>query len=184
MAEEEKSSGENSGGEGKGLLIVLIVLIVLLIGVVVGGFVMFKDKIMGNDEQSGEGGENSEKVTKKKKRTDSGEEMFKADVNDLVLNVTDAKGRGKLMKLSFTIKGPAPTIGAIIESVKPEIIDVVIEQVSSRTSEELMTVGGKNIFREELRDGINQVTNEAAQANDDIPIDLVHEIYFTAFVIK
>ena len=110
--------------------------------------------------------------------------MFKADVNDLVLNVTDAKGRGKLMKLSFTIKGPAPTIGAIVEGVKPEIIDVVIEQVSSRTSEELMTVGGKNIFREELRDGINKVINEASQANDDIPEDLVHEIYFTAFVIK
>jgi flagellar FliL protein len=183
MAEEENSSGGNSGG-GKGLLIVLIVLIVLLIGIVAGGFIMFKDKIMGNDEQSGEGAENSEKTVKKKKKADSGEDMFKADVNDLVLNVTDAKGRGKLMKLSFTIKGPAPTIGAIVESVKPEIIDVVIEQISSRTSEELMTVGGKNIFREELRDGINKVINESAKSDDEIPEDLVHEIYFTAFVIK
>lgn len=43
------------------------------------------------------------------------ENHLKADINDLVLNLTDSRGKEKLMKLSFSIKSNEPTIAAIIE---------------------------------------------------------------------
>ena len=59
------------------------------------------------------------------------------------------------MKLSFSLKSTEPTIESIVEEYKPEIVDVVIAQISSRSSEELLTVGGKALLKEELLQDIN-----------------------------
>jgi flagellar FliL protein len=111
-------------------------------------------------------------------------ETFKAAINDLVLNITNAKGREKLMKLSFTLKSVEPTIEAIVEEYRPEIVDAVIAQISSRSSEELLTVGGKALLKEELREDINIIINEARLANEDIIENNIQKILFTTFVIK
>lgn len=110
--------------------------------------------------------------------------MYKAAINDLVLNITNAKGREKLMKLSFTIKSNDPAIESIVESYKAEIVDVVISQISARSSEELLTVGGKALLKDELVDEINKVLNEATATNSDIQKNSVKEVLFTTFVIK
>jgi flagellar FliL protein len=180
MAEEENIEvAKQSSGGGKGMMIVLIALIVTLL-VVVGGLGyflyskgIFSDQPMGSEQEQ----------VKKEEASDS-KETYKAAINDLVLNITNAKGREKLMKLSFSVKSVEPTIGAIVEEYKDEIIDIVIAQISSRSSEELLTVGGKALLKEELLEEINNILNELTDSNEDIKQNNIKKILFTTFVIK
>ena len=91
-----------------------------------------------------------EENTDEKKVVNNSTVFYTAIVKDLILNITNSKGREKLMKLSFTVKSTEPTIEAMVEDNKPEIIDTVIAQISARNSEELLTVGGKALLKEEL----------------------------------
>ena len=180
MADEElKEEGgkeEKKKGGGNPLMIVLIVLIVILIAAVgVGGWFVF-DKL-NSDEKPGD-----EKV--EKEEAGDSKVFFKASINDLVLNITNAKGRAKLMKLSFSIKSVEPTIEAIVEENKAEIVDTVIAQISARSSEELLTIGGKELLKEELVEELNLIINEATATNEDVKRNNVRKIFFTAFVIK
>ena len=175
MAEEEKEA--KSGG--KGILIVLIALIViLLLAVVGGGYFLYTEM----NKAANPGGAMQEKTVMKADA--SGEKAnFQAAINDLVLNITNAKGREKLMKLSFTLKSSEETIEGLIEENKAEIV-VVIAQISARSSEELLTVGGKALLKEELLEEINSVINEATSDNSDIKRNSVKKLFFTSFVIK
>lgn len=175
MAEEEV--GNNSGG-GKGIMIVLVALIVILfIAVGVGGYLLYSSGVLSGEQNNGQA---------KVEKAESGDVRgtFKAHINDLVLNITNAKGREKLMKLSFSLKSTEPTIAAIVEEYKPEIVDVVIAQISSRSSEELLTVGGKALLKEELLEEINAIINEVTSDNEDIKKNNIKKVLFTTFVIK
>jgi flagellar FliL protein len=174
---EENEEVKKSGG-GKGLMIVLIALIViLLIAVGAGGYLLYSSGVLSGQQQEG-----TEQV-KKEEASDSNE-TYKAAINDLVLNITNAKGREKLMKLSFSLKSTEPSIEAIVEEYKAEIVDVVIAQISARSSEELLTVGGKELLKEELMEDINTIINEVTANNDDIKRNNIKKILFTTFVIK
>jgi flagellar protein FliL len=178
MADENNQDVKSSGG-GKGLIIVLIALVViLLLAVVGGGYFLYSQGIL-----SGNNGQTNQEVVQKEESSDKGE-SFKADINDLVLNLTDSRGKEKLMKLSFSIKSNEPTIAALVENYKAEIIDVVISQISSRSSEELLTVGGKNLLKDELIQDINNVINEVTSSDSNIARNNVKTILFTTFVIK
>ncbi len=180
MADENNQEVKKSGG--KGLLIALIVVIVLLIAVIGGGaYYVISSGMLNQQPQDQQAQAEKEKV--KKEEAGDGEE-FQADINDLVLNITNAKGNEKLMKLSFSIKSVEPTIAAIVEQNKAEIVDVVIAQVSSRSSEELLTVGGKNLLKEELVEEINKIVNNATSDNKDVKQNNVKKVLFTALVIK
>lgn len=174
MADENVEAKAPSSG--KGLMIVLIVLIFILIIAVAGGFYfLYKQNSNNNHQQAAP----TEQVAPP---TNEGG-AFKADINDLVLNLTDSKGKEKLMKLSFSIKSTEPTIAAIVNEYKAEIIDVVISQIGARSSEELLTVGGKNLLKDELVNDINGVLNKVPPEKK-LGKDSVKSILFTTFVIK
>jgi len=174
---DENGEVKQSGG-GKGLMIVLIALVViLLVAVGVGGYFLYSSGVLTGQQPGME-----EKV--QKEEAGDSKETFKASINDLVLNITNAKGREKLMKLSFSLKSTEPSIEAIVEEYKPEIVDVVIAQISARSSEELLTVGGKALLKEELLEDINGILNEVTSNNDDIKRNNIKKILFTTFVIK
>lgn len=178
MAEENIEEVKQSSGGGKGLMIVLIALVViLLIAVGIGGYLLFSSGVLN-------GQQGSQQEQAQKENSGSSDKTYKASINDLVLNITNAKGREKLMKLSFSLKSTESKIEQIVEEYKPEIVDIVITQVSSRSSEELLTVGGKALLREELLEDINSVINEVTSNNKDIEKDNVKQLLFTTFVIK
>ena len=175
MADENEEVTQKSGG-GKGLIVVLIVLVVLLlVAVGVGGYLLLSSGVLNGQQE-----DHTQAVAEKSDTKSS----YKTSINDLVLNITNAKGREKLMKLSFSIKSTEPSIESIVEEYKPEIVDAVIAQISSRSSEELLTVGGKALLKEELMDDINSIINEVTAENDDIEKNSVKQILFTSFVIK
>ena len=173
---EEVVAEEQPKKSGKGLMIVLIALIViLLLAIVGGGYFLYSQGIFSPKD---------EKTETVKKEESNSKERFKAGIDDLVLNITNAKGREKLMKLSFTVKSTDPQIESIVEQYKAEIVDVVIAQISARSSEELLTVGGKALLKDELMDEINRVLNDATSTNSDIQMNSIKNILFTTFVIK
>lgn len=181
MAENEEVVVQETKSGGKGLMIALIALIVILILVVIGGgYLLYSNGAFGsNNNQVAQNG--TAQQEEPQARTG---DYFKVDINDMVLNITNAKGREKLMKLSFSIKSTDEMIEQLVEDNKAEIIDVVISQISARNSEELLTVGGKELLKEELIQEINAVLNQAIGENTDYQKDSVKNIYFTAFVIK
>jgi flagellar FliL protein len=179
MAEEVKE--EKAKGGGKGLMIVLIILIVILLGVVGGIAYLAMSKGLLDDKPA-----TPQEIAQKaqKEEAKSTGESFVAKIENLVLNITNAKGREKLMKLSFTLKSVEPTIEGIIEANNAEIVDAVIAQISARTSEELLTVGGKALLKEEMLNEINAIVNEATAADEDIKQNNIKKLFFTTFVIK
>jgi len=60
----------------------------------------------------------------------------------------------------------------------------VIRQISARSSEELLTVGGKAMLKEEMIDELNNILNDASDGNEEIMKNMVLDIFFTSFVIK
>ena len=181
MADEAEAVGEKKGG-GNGMMIVLIVLVVLLLGAVGGiGYFLYSKGMLDPEAQQ----QQQQQVEKKEQKADEEDqgEIFLAQIDGLVLNITDAKGRAKLMKLSFTLKTNELTIAAIVEANKAQLIDAVIRQISARSSEELLTVGGKAMLKEEMIEEMNNILNDATN-EEEVKRDCVKDIFFTSFVIK
>ena len=185
MADDEEV--EQSGGGGNKLMIVLIALVViLLLAVGAGGYLLYSKGVFSDEPMGPDGmpmpAQQEEQV--KKEASGEMEPTFNVAIEDLILNITTAKGREKLMKLSFTLKCAHEGCEGLIETVTPEIQDAVITQVSSRSAEELLTVGGKALFKEELLDEVNAIVNEETKTNEDIKQNIIKQLYFTTFVIK
>ena len=157
-------------------MMILIALIFVLIAIT-GSFYFLSTQNSKNNNQT---------QTEQLATTSAEAGNFKADINDLVLNLTDSKGKEKLMKLSFSIKSSEPTIADVVESCKPEIIDVVISQIGARSSDELLTVTGKNLLIDDLVNDINGVLNNIPPTDVDKKVakDSVKTILFTTLVIK
>jgi len=165
--------------DGKGLIIVLLLFVILLIMVVAGGTYLLLDKIShGSSESSSE--QVQEAPPTNITLPSGADAKFKADINDLVLNLTDSRGREKILKLSFSIRSGDAMIEQVVQEYIAEITDVVITQVSSRSSEELLTLGGKNQLKDELISEINNIINYVTRTNSNV----VDNILFTAFIIK
>ena len=176
MAEENSEEVKKSNSGGKGLLIVLIALVViLLLAVIGGGYFLYSQGVL-NQSQTQE--------TVVKEEASSNGKTFKVDLNDLVLNITDSRGREKLLKLSFTLQSTEEKIEALVEEYRAEIIDVVISQISARSAEELLTVGGKNLLRDELVEDINRILNEVTASNSEVKRNSIQKVLFTSFVMK
>ena len=181
MADEKEAAAEKKSGKNPMMIILIILIFVLLLAVGGIGYFMYT-KGLFSDEPVDSGAPTTEKQVNAEQEEVG--ETFKAKIDSLVLNITDAKGRSKLMKLSFTMKTSEPTIEALIEANKAEIVDSVIRQISARTSEELLTVGGKAMLKEEMIDEINNILNDATDGNEEVMKNMVLDIFYTAFVIK
>lgn len=175
MADEEVAVQEQKS-KGKGLIIALIALVIILILVVAGGGYFLYNGMKAEQPAAPA----SAKATEDKESKD----FYQVQINDMVLNITNTKGREKLMKLSFTINSIEDEIELLMDQNKAEIVDLVIALISSRNSEELLTVGGKELLKEELVVEINAILNRAIGDNSDYKKDNVKNIFFTAFVIK
>lgn len=182
---EETTEKKPSGGN-KGLIIALIVVVVLLIVAIgVGVWLFMSGAVGGKTPEVNATAPVAQSAAAPAVANGGGEAgAFQADINDLVLNITDAKGREKLMKLSFSLKSTEPTIQALVDANKAEITDTVIGQISSRSAEELLTVGGKELLKEELLEEVNKILNAATVGNAEVQQNSVKRLFFTSFVLK
>jgi len=162
---------------GKTLMIILIAIVTILVLAVGGGaFYMYSNGYFDKDGIS-KSDQAEEEVVEKK-------DTFKAKIENLVLNIPDTRGNDQLMKFSFAVKSTNEAIEAVVESNKEEILDATINLISARNSEELMTIGGKEILKEDMLDAINKILNDALNEDEEDLKDSVINIYFTDFVVK
>lgn len=176
--EEEQQAPQKSGG-GKGLMIALIVVVVLLLAAVAGGGYYMYSQGMFN--------QNQEKQEEVEEEDDSPKNAnFTAKFENIVLNITKNNGRNALMKLAFTFKSKEETIAERAEENSAEIMDAVISIISTKTAEELRTLGGKEILKEEMIVAINDILNEnITEDNEETSIrDSIQKLFFVNFVIK
>jgi flagellar FliL protein len=180
MAEENQVE-KNKNGKNPMMMILIGLIILLLLAVGAIGYFMYAKGIFSDAPV------NTLAPTQQNQAAPAKEdigETFQAKIDSLVLNITDAKGRPKLMKLSFTLKSTEESIQTLIEANKAEIVDSVIRQISARSSEELLTVGGKAMLKEEMLDELNNILNDAIDGNEDMRKNMLVDIFFTSFVIK
>ena len=177
---EEKEVEAKKGGKNPMMMVLIGLVILLLIAMGGIGYFMYSKGLFSDEPVNAAPVAEKTMVQEEKEIT----ETFQANIDSLVLNITDAKGRAKLMKLSFTMKASEPTIEALIEANKAEMVDSVIRQISARSSEELLTVGGKAMLKEEMIDELNNILNDASDGNEDIMKNMILDIFFTSFVIK
>lgn len=181
MADEAEVATEKKSKKSPMVALLVILILILLIAVGGIGYFMYTKGLFSDQPLNSQTQIVEKQVEKEQEQFD---ETFSAQIDSLVLNITDAKGRAKLMKLSFTMKTSEPSIEALVEANKAEMVDSVIRQISARTSEELLTVGGKAMLKEEMIDELNNILNDATDGNDDVMKNMVLDIFFTAFVIK
>lgn len=159
----------------KPLMIILITLIfILILGLGGGIYLIYTNSELLNTSQK----EIKKEISIKAKET------YNANIDDLILNITNSRGRVKLMKLSFTLKSIESSISKIVEENKAELIDIVISLISQRSSEELHTLRGKEHLREELLEELNMQINKETISNKAVSRDIITKVLFTSFVIK
>ncbi|MGI6724258.1 MAG: flagellar basal body-associated FliL family protein [Arcobacteraceae bacterium] len=179
MAEENAQASSPNGG-GKGLIIALISLIVvLLIALGVGAYFLFSSS---NEPQNGQN-ESQQQAIVEPKEVIVGQE-YKSNINEIVLNITNSKGKLQLMKLSLSMTSFNDGIQTITDEYTDEIKDVVISLVSARNSDELLTVGGKELLREELLNELNKTITSASSRTKKPIENPINKVLFTEFVFK
>ena len=92
----------------------MLLVVVLLLAVVGGGYFLYSQGVLNGNNQT-----TQEEV--KPEASDKGD-SFKADINDLVLNLTDSRGKEINEIVFFSIKSTEPTIAAIVEQYKQKLL--------------------------------------------------------------
>ncbi len=71
-----------------------------------------------------------------------------------LVNLAGAKGR-KLMKITMSLEVENTEVQEEIEKRKPQIRDIILILLSSKTYDQVSTKEGKNFLRTEIRDTVN-----------------------------
>ncbi len=154
LDEEPKKSKKK---KGKGLIVIIIVVVAVLVGG--GGAFFFLSKSGGGKEQ--------------KKEEMKKDESVMLALDPFVVNLSD-QGATKFLKVSMQLELSSP---AILESAKgktPQIRDAIINLLTSKTSDSLMSPEGKL----QLKDEINMMANQILGNNT------VKNVYLTEFVMQ
>lgn len=107
--------------------------------------------------------------------------IYTASIEDLILNTTSSQGAVKHIRFSFTLQSEISGFEELIEENRAQIIDNVIFEISQRTSEELLSIGGKVLLKEDLLETLNRHLLHSLDQKNTPPIE---KILFTHFVMK
>lgn len=91
----------------------------------------------------------------------------------LLVNVAGTMGSRYLLA-SVTLVGTAPEFKALVEKHEPQLRDVAMTALATKTIADLEKPGSRNLVRSELLAGFNQILGGAT----------VQEIYLTEFAIQ
>lgn len=96
-----------------------------------------------------------------------------SSLEPFVVNLADP-GRPRYAKIVVQLELDAEPAAGEIEGLKPKVRDSLIMLFSSKTSEEMTTVGGKETLRNEIIRRLNSLLTTGKVA----------EVYFTEFVVQ
>lgn len=176
MAEENaapKDSGADKGGGKKPML--LYALVVLNMLVVVGvGFMLHLNKKKEEAQPQIEDvihGEHEAQEAEKNKEEDFVGKMIPMET--FLVNLSGSRGR-KLLKVNMELEIEGDKIQEEIEKRKPQIRDIIITILSSKTYEQVASHQGKEYLREEIRDTVNSFLTKGK----------IKRVLFTEFIFN
>ncbi len=191
MAKEKEAAAENQeGGKKKGKSKLLIIIVAIVVLVVAG--VAVKMFVLGGKKKPAKKKENTEQqATQEESAPQPAPEPSYAPVNEskltpvvvgpLIVNLADVGGdrylKVKLVMLEIPTAAKKEKKEGEKEGISLQdaiIRDTIITVLSSKTSDDLLSVSGKEELKNELITAINQ----ALQRN------LVRKIYFLDFIIQ
>ncbi|MGB9498920.1 MAG: flagellar basal body-associated protein FliL [Dissulfuribacterales bacterium] len=148
----KKVNGENpevpeeGGKKSKILLIIIVVLVLLLLGVVGFGVYYF------SQAPKPPSAEELAKVEVEKNKNPEFLPVF--SLKPFVVNLADAKGR-RYLKVSMKLELSSDELLEEVGKRQPQIRDVILTLLSSKTSGEVNSMEGKFLLREEIIKRIN-----------------------------
>ena len=173
MADEKEGVKEDGGKKKKTLIIAIVGGIVLL--AVIGAAVWFL-LLKGGEEGADAAGGKAHGAEKPAKKKSHGDDLTMGPVfaiDNLVINLM-SEGGTKYAKISLGLELDAQELAPEMLAKKALATDIVIAVISARTSEELMTMKGKETVKNEIMEKINERLKDGRVKN----------VYFTNFIVQ
>lgn len=178
MAEEQASAEAPDSGGGSSSSpkpILFIVLLILNMAVVAGVGVMLylnrkKEAEKPTIDQVIQGEHDTQKEENQK------EEEFIGNVipmETFIVNLAGSRG-GKLAKVNMELEITTKEVGEELDKRKPQIRDIIIILLSSKTYEQVQSKEGKESLRDEIRDTVNPFLTKGR----------IKRVYFTDFIFN
>ena len=169
MAEDETEGEEEEGGGGGGLIKILILVIPALLVGVGGGYFIGKSM--------------TEQAAMEAEQKDPAEEAAARDPGTLVgpifklepfvVNLVDNRSN-RYLKTTIQLELDSEEVLPELERRQPQIQDIILALLTSKTPKELQALEGKFRLREELLSRLNALLVNGT----------VKRVYFTEFVIQ
>ena len=151
------------------------IFILLFGGLGYGGFILYEkinkinnlNKTINNTNNSNK----KEDITPDIKKNVIG---FVKDTEELVLNLSSSKNKRNYLKIKINFELRTQDDEEIFNQYQAVIFDTVLSITSSKTRQDLMSIGGKESLKEELKEELNL----------KLPSKIIKNIYFRKFVIQ
>lgn len=169
-AAESSASSSSGGGQKPTLFIALAVMNMIVVGAV--GFMLYQGRKKEAEKPTLDQVVQGEAKTAAKEESE--EKAFVGKVVPLesfIVNMANSKGR-KIVKVNMELELDGDKVADEIEKRKPQIRDIIIITLSSKTFEEVSTREGKENMRTEIRDTINNFLTKGKIKN----------VFFTDFI--
>ncbi len=173
---EEKEEGKKKKGKGKLLIIIIAVVVLAVAGVAVKMFVLGGKKKAPAKEAA-----HTEQQAQEEAGPVAETNLEPVVIGPIIVNLADAGG-DRYLKIKLVLleaksgakkaKKEEESTGMSLEDAI--IRDVIINTISAKTSDDLLSVSGKEELKKELITAINRALNR----------NLVRKIYFTEFIIQ
>ncbi|MDH5541871.1 MAG: flagellar basal body-associated FliL family protein [Nitrospinota bacterium] len=169
---DEESGGEKPAkGKSKVLLIVIIVLLLTLLGV--GGFLIYSNFIKKDAAvQEGAGGQ-SKQAVEAQEQYDPLKLGEMVAFEPFIVNLSGDEGK-RFLKVTMQVELNNPKVAEELANRMPQVKDMVITVLSSKTVDEILTVEGKFKLKEQI----------LTRINSRIKTGVVKNVYFVEFVIQ
>lgn len=188
MEEEKKTEeGEAAGKAGPSILhsplfkwIAVSIILLVFIGIQIGIAVYFVDMIKEPNQEDVKKQEDEEaELERLKKQTEKGETL--ATPIEVTVNISGEDGRYLKCGVQLEYDPSFILLGPELEARKARIKDVVLDIMSSKPLNELITNDGKRLIRQQIVDEINQILPEKVNGK---PLGKIHRSYFDSFMIQ
>ena len=162
MAEEaaapaKEEAGSSSGGGGKQqkptLFIILAIINMLIVGGV--GMMMYLGKKKEEQKTGIDEVIKGEQMALEAEAAEEEEFIGKlVPLETFLVNLAQTRG-GKLMKINMSLEVGSDEVKSEIEKRKPQIRDIILLLLSSKTYDQVSTREGKDFLRDEIKDTVN-----------------------------
>lgn len=167
MAEEkEEKPAAGEGEEKKKKSPKLLIIILVVVGLLLGGGGFFAWKMFFSKKD----GHAKEEAPKKVEDLKIGGDY---PLESLIVNLADPGGK-RYLKVTIHFELSKPELREEVDQRKPQVQDMLITLLSSKNYEEIGSVVGKKVLRQEI----------LSIVNSKLKLGEVKDVYFTEFVIQ